>query len=121
MVEIKSFEELKSAAKAEADDFSGISDARSCLFFSSFGISQAVFLPMIFLNAALIGQPEHESILDQVYNPCPYCSGTGLVKSRSNPSLKIIISGDKAASYGQVIAVGRRTRRNNGGGFQSVV
>ncbi|MCQ2379223.1 MAG: Rne/Rng family ribonuclease [Victivallaceae bacterium] len=26
-------------------------------------------------------QREHESIQDQVYTPCPYCSGTGLIKS----------------------------------------
>ena len=26
-------------------------------------------------------QREHESLQDQVYNPCPYCKGSGLVKS----------------------------------------
>ena len=34
-------------------------------------------------------QREHESILDQVYNPCPYCSGTGLVKSPVTMSVEI--------------------------------
>ncbi len=34
-------------------------------------------------------QREHESILDQVYNPCPYCSGTGRVKSPLTMSVEI--------------------------------
>ncbi|MDR0933303.1 MAG: Rne/Rng family ribonuclease [Victivallales bacterium] len=34
-------------------------------------------------------QREHESILDQVYNPCPYCSGTGRVKSPVTMSVEI--------------------------------
>ncbi len=34
-------------------------------------------------------QREHESILDQVYNPCPYCRGTGLVKSPLTMSAEI--------------------------------
>ncbi len=34
-------------------------------------------------------QREHESIQDQVYNPCPYCSGTGLVKSPVTMSAEI--------------------------------
>ena len=34
-------------------------------------------------------QREHESILDQVFNPCPYCNGTGLVKSALTMSAEI--------------------------------
>ena len=34
-------------------------------------------------------QREHESIQDQVYNPCPYCRGTGLVKSAVTMSAEI--------------------------------
>ena len=34
-------------------------------------------------------QREHESILDQVYNPCPYCSGTGRIKSPMTMSVEI--------------------------------
>jgi len=34
-------------------------------------------------------QREHESILDQVYNPCPYCSGTGRIKSPVTMSVEI--------------------------------
>ncbi len=34
-------------------------------------------------------QREHESIQDQVYNPCPYCNGTGLVKSALTMSAEI--------------------------------
>ena len=34
-------------------------------------------------------QREHESIQDQVYNPCPYCRGTGLVKSALTMSAEI--------------------------------
>ena len=34
-------------------------------------------------------QREHESILDQVFNPCPYCGGTGLVKSALTMSAEI--------------------------------
>lgn len=34
-------------------------------------------------------QREQESILDQVYTPCPYCSGTGLVKSAVTVSAEI--------------------------------
>ena len=34
-------------------------------------------------------QREHESIQDQVYNPCPYCHGTGLVKSALTMSVEI--------------------------------
>ncbi len=34
-------------------------------------------------------QRERESILDQVYSPCPYCSGTGLVKSPVTMSAEI--------------------------------
>ncbi len=34
-------------------------------------------------------QREHESIQDQVYNPCPYCSGTGLIKSALTMSAEI--------------------------------
>ncbi|MCQ2351947.1 MAG: Rne/Rng family ribonuclease [Victivallaceae bacterium] len=34
-------------------------------------------------------QREHESIQDQVYTPCPYCSGTGLVKSVVTMSAEI--------------------------------
>ena len=34
-------------------------------------------------------QREHESILDQVYDPCPYCHGTGLVKSALTMSAEI--------------------------------
>ncbi len=34
-------------------------------------------------------QREHESIQDQVFNPCPYCSGTGLVKSAVTMSVEI--------------------------------
>jgi len=34
-------------------------------------------------------QREHESIQDQVYNPCPYCHGTGLVKSALTMSAEI--------------------------------
>ena len=34
-------------------------------------------------------QREHESIQDQVFNHCPYCSGTGLVKSAVTMSVEI--------------------------------
>ena len=34
-------------------------------------------------------QREKESILDQVFNPCPYCNGTGLVKSALTMSAEI--------------------------------
>ncbi len=34
-------------------------------------------------------QREHESILDQVYDCCPYCRGTGLVKSAESMSVEI--------------------------------
>ncbi len=34
-------------------------------------------------------QREHESIKDQVYNACPYCSGTGRVKSPVTMSVEI--------------------------------
>ena len=34
-------------------------------------------------------QREHESIQDQVYSPCPYCNGTGLVKSALTMSAEI--------------------------------
>ena len=34
-------------------------------------------------------QREHESIKDQVYNPCPYCGGSGLVKSAMTMSVEI--------------------------------
>ena len=34
-------------------------------------------------------QREHESIQDQVYNPCPFCRGTGLVKSAVTMSAEI--------------------------------
>ncbi|MBO5667791.1 MAG: Rne/Rng family ribonuclease [Lentisphaeria bacterium] len=34
-------------------------------------------------------QREHESILDQVYDPCPYCHGSGLVKSALTMSAEI--------------------------------
>ncbi len=34
-------------------------------------------------------QREHESILDQVYNSCPYCSGTGRIKSPVTMSVEI--------------------------------
>ena len=34
-------------------------------------------------------QREHESILDQVYDPCPYCHGSGLVKSALSMSAEI--------------------------------
>lgn len=34
-------------------------------------------------------QREHESILDQIYIPCPYCSGSGLVKSPVTMSVEI--------------------------------
>ena len=34
-------------------------------------------------------QREQESILDQVYTPCPYCSGSGLVKSVVTMSAEI--------------------------------
>jgi len=34
-------------------------------------------------------QREHESIQDQVYTPCPYCNGTGLVKSALTMSAEI--------------------------------
>ena len=34
-------------------------------------------------------QREHESILDQVYDPCPYCNGTGMVKSALTMSAEI--------------------------------
>ena len=34
-------------------------------------------------------QREHESILDQVYDPCPYCRGTGMVKSALTMSAEI--------------------------------
>ncbi len=34
-------------------------------------------------------QREHESIKDQMYNPCPYCSGSGLVKSPVTMSAEI--------------------------------
>ena len=34
-------------------------------------------------------QREEESILDKVYDPCPYCNGTGLVKSPMTMSVEI--------------------------------
>ncbi|MBR2625974.1 MAG: Rne/Rng family ribonuclease [Lentisphaeria bacterium] len=34
-------------------------------------------------------QREHESILDQVYDPCPYCRGSGMVKSALTMSAEI--------------------------------
>lgn len=34
-------------------------------------------------------QREEESILDKVYDPCPYCNGTGLVKSPMTVSVEI--------------------------------
>ncbi len=34
-------------------------------------------------------QREHESILDQVFDPCPYCNGSGLVKSALTMSAEI--------------------------------
>ena len=34
-------------------------------------------------------QREQESILDQVYDPCPYCHGSGLVKSALTMSAEI--------------------------------
>ena len=34
-------------------------------------------------------QREHESIQSQVYTPCPYCSGSGLVKSPVTMSAEI--------------------------------
>ena len=34
-------------------------------------------------------QREHESLNDQVYNPCPYCNGTGHVKSPVTMSVEI--------------------------------
>ncbi len=34
-------------------------------------------------------QREHESVLDTVYDPCPYCNGTGLVKSALSTSVEI--------------------------------
>lgn len=34
-------------------------------------------------------QREHESIRDQVYDPCPYCNGTGLIKSPLTMSAEI--------------------------------
>ena len=34
-------------------------------------------------------QREHESIKDQIYNPCPYCGGSGLVKSPVTMSVEI--------------------------------
>ena len=34
-------------------------------------------------------QREHESIRDQVYNPCPYCNGSGHVKSPITMSAEI--------------------------------
>lgn len=34
-------------------------------------------------------QREHESVLDQAYNPCPYCSGTGRIKSPVTMSVEI--------------------------------
>jgi Rne/Rng family ribonuclease len=34
-------------------------------------------------------QREHESLLDTVYSPCPYCDGKGLVKSTTSVSVEI--------------------------------
>ena len=34
-------------------------------------------------------QREHESIQDVVYDPCPYCNGTGRVKSALSMSVEI--------------------------------
>lgn len=34
-------------------------------------------------------QREHESVLDTVYNPCPYCGGSGRVKSALTMSVEI--------------------------------
>lgn len=34
-------------------------------------------------------QREHESVQDTVYNPCPYCRGTGMVKSPVTMSVEI--------------------------------
>lgn len=34
-------------------------------------------------------QREHESILDQVYDPCPYCHGSGMIKSALTMSAEI--------------------------------
>lgn len=34
-------------------------------------------------------QREHESVQDTVFNPCPYCSGTGVIKSPLSMSVEI--------------------------------
>ena len=34
-------------------------------------------------------QREHESLLDAIYSPCPYCEGKGMVKSATSMSVEI--------------------------------